>query len=109
MCGPRAERVKVRVSFEVSVGCGTCPKTPSWCTIREILVNTDENLWVETYPIPGDTLPAWTVFDPNGVMLGDVRVPNGLRIFEFGSDYVLGVWQNGLDVPHVRMYELIKP
>jgi hypothetical protein len=35
-----------------------------------------------------------------------VETPPALRVLEIGRDYVLGVWQDDLDVEHVRMHRL---
>jgi hypothetical protein len=48
------------------------------------------------------------VFDPEGVWLGTVEVPPGLRIYEIGPDYMLGRWDDELGVEHIRSYRLIK-
>ena len=71
-------------------------------------VDEDGNLWVGEYRRPGDDQPRWFVFDPEGALLGTVQTPPRFRIFEIGSDYVLGRWADDMDVEHVRLYELIK-
>jgi hypothetical protein len=48
------------------------------------------------------------VFDPDGAWLGIVSLPP-LRILEIGSDYVLGVYQDDLEVQYLHLYELRKP
>jgi hypothetical protein len=35
-----------------------------------------------------------------------VELPAGLRVLEIGGDYVLGVWNDELDVQHVRLHRL---
>jgi hypothetical protein len=42
-------------------------------------------------------------------MLGSVALPDRFRPTQIGSDFVLGVWSDDLDVQHVRMYRLDKP
>jgi hypothetical protein len=49
------------------------------------------------------------VFDPAGVYLGDVEMPERFRVFQIGADFVLGQWRDEDDVEHVRLYPLIKP
>ena len=48
------------------------------------------------------------MFDSEGLYLGVVETPPRFRIYEIGSDYLLGGWKDDLDVDHVRMYELVK-
>ncbi len=74
-----------------------------------ILVDRVENLWVEEYNRPGDSVQRWTVFNDAGEMLGTLSLPERFAISEVGDDYVLGVWEDELEIEHVRMYELIKP
>jgi len=75
---------------------------------RSLVVDTEGNLWVEEYRRPGDEQPRWTVFDPDGVMLGQVEMPAQFTVYQIGSDFVLGRWTDGLDVEHVRLYALLK-
>ena len=67
------------------------------------------NLWVSDFVVTTDDPARWTVFDPEGRMLGAVAMPPRFRVLEIGGDYVLGVWQDELDVEHVRLFTLEKP
>ena len=67
------------------------------------------DLWVQEYPGADVDAPStWTVFDPEGRMLGGLSMPERFRPMQIGSDFVLGVWKDDLDVEHVRMYALQK-
>jgi hypothetical protein len=73
------------------------------------LLDDGGNLWVREFqPVPAAS-PAWTVFDTDGRMLGAVSLPDRFRPTQIGTDFVLGVWSDDLDVQHVRMYRLEKP
>ncbi|UCG87517.1 MAG: hypothetical protein JSW71_02940 [Gemmatimonadota bacterium] len=72
----------------------------------ELEVDDVGNLWVRNYDPDSDLSQTWTVFDPDGQMLGAVRMPADLRVTHIGVDFVLGVWRDDLDVEHVRLYEL---
>jgi hypothetical protein len=74
----------------------------------EFITDAQGNLWVAEYRRPGDEQPRWTIFDPNGSMLGVVETPRRFRVFQIGSDFILGRWWDEFDVEHVRMYELLK-
>jgi hypothetical protein len=76
---------------------------------RSILLDRIGNLWVEEYNRPGDTVPRWTVFTSEGEALGTMSLPDGFDIQDVGDDYVLGTWEDELEVEHVQMYELVKP
>lgn len=74
-------------------------------------LETDEpgNLWVQEYSPRISEGRVWSVFDPVGVYLGDVAMPERFRLFQIGDDFVLGQWTDADDVEHVRIYPLIKP
>lgn len=76
--------------------------------ISGLEVDAAGNLWVNEYRRPGDEEPRWSVFDGEGRLLGEVRMPARFSVFEIGPDYVLGRWTDDFDVEHVRVYELIK-
>ncbi len=47
-------------------------------------------LWVRDYGLPGEGPTTWTVFDSNGAALARSEMPDNLRIWEIGQEYVLG-------------------
>jgi hypothetical protein len=53
--------------------------------------------------VPGDE---WDVYDPDGVYLGIVRMPRGMRVLEIGLDHVLGTSRDDLDVEYVELHAL---
>lgn len=69
------------------------------------------NLWAENFRFPWDSLATrtWAVYARAGEWLGDVEVPRGLRVLQFGADFVLGVERDENDVEFVRMYRIVKP
>jgi hypothetical protein len=75
----------------------------------DLMSATDGYLWVREYPLDEDAPREWWVIEPDGRLLGSVTTPASFRVFEIGSDYVLGVWTDELDVPYVQMYTLEKP
>ena len=67
------------------------PLAESFPAISAIEVDLLDNLWVREYNLPGEEGRAlWTVFDPDGLVLGLVETPPGLVIYEIGEDYILG-------------------
>jgi hypothetical protein len=74
----------------------------------DLLVDESGRLWAaESTRWPA--LPSyWTVFDVDGGLLGKVELPNRFRVHAVGSDWVLGVWRDDMDVEFVRLYELLK-
>ncbi|MFG1691428.1 6-bladed beta-propeller [Gemmatimonadota bacterium] len=85
------------------------PYPDSLPAYQRLLVDREENFWVQEYERPGAESVEWSVFDPNGRWLCDVTMPTDLRVFEIGNDYVLALWRDDLDIEYVRVYGLIKP
>jgi hypothetical protein len=75
---------------------------------QDLWVDAEGHLWVQDYVQPGEERARWTVFDPQGVMLGVVETPPRFRIYQIGSDFVLGRSRDDLDIEHVQLYELRK-
>jgi len=82
---------------------------PTMPTFSRLLVDAEGNLWVQEYQLSDDDGPAWTVFNPEGVMLGSVSLPTRFTVHEVGSDYVLGRWRDEMDAEYVQLYALMKP
>ncbi len=73
-----------------------------------VLGDAAGHLWVEEYEFPREDRPGvlWTVFDPDGKVLGFVETPKGWRIFEIGEDYILGSTEDELEVEYVHVWPL---
>ncbi len=74
----------------------------------DFLVDAKGNLWAEEYQRPGEEQPRWTVFAPEGQLLGVVETPHRFNVYQVGPDFVLGRWTDDLDVERVQLYKLIK-
>ena len=74
-------------------------------------VDAEGNIWLQQYDVESspDRPTRWSVFDPEGRLLGVVETPARFIVNDIGADYVLGIWVDELDVQHVRMYRLSKP
>jgi hypothetical protein len=75
----------------------------------DLRVDRAGNLWVSDFQLTGEDAGRWTVFDPQGRMLGAVATPPRFQLHDIGTDYVAGVWKDELDVEHVRVFSLEKP
>ena len=73
-----------------------------------IRMDDDGNLWVQDYS-PWTTEPTrWTVFDEEGRAIGTVTLPPRFTVHQIGSDYVLGMIRDDLDVEQVVVYGLAR-
>ncbi len=84
------------------------PYPPVLPPYKRTRVDSESNLWVQDFQVSGDGPNRWSVFDESGSWLGRVDLPDGLLVFEIGSDYVLGRTTDELEVEHVELFELIK-
>jgi hypothetical protein len=84
------------------------PNRKTLPSYSELRVDQEGNLWVREAALP-DEQSRWTVFDSRGQMLGSVLTPSGLIITEIGTDFIIGIWRNDLEVEYVRIYDLAKP
>jgi len=74
----------------------------------QLLVDRTGAVWLA--PFRGESevgvpMP-WQVFDAEGVWLGAVSLPVGMRVVEIGTDYVLGVRRDSDGVEHVQVLRL---
>jgi hypothetical protein len=89
--------------------------------IQDLRVDSEGFIWVEPQQIlswearmrfrrqgvlieKGST--PWIVLDPEGELIGLVRMPPGLDVVEIGEDHVLGLWTDGMGIQHVRRHHL---
>lgn len=73
----------------------------------DLIADRAGHLWLREFDeLPPDTTHRWLVFDGGGRLLGRVSFPQGLRVYEIGEDYVLGVARNELDEERVVQHRL---
>jgi hypothetical protein len=69
-----------------------------------ILASRNGWLWVQVYSLISDTPTEWDVFDPRGHYRGAVELPARFSPTDIGTDYVLGMWRDTLNVEHVQLW-----
>lgn len=87
------------------------PTTPAY---DQLVADPEGNLWVCRFQPPwSNEFSRWDVHDPAGRWLGTVELPIRLHhreeLLEVGTDYVLLLLRDDLDVQRVAKYRLIKP
>ena len=71
-------------------------------------VDLEGNLWLEGYSTREGLGREWIVLAPDGSLLARARGPARFTPYEIGSDYLLGVWTDEMEIPYVRRYPLRK-
>jgi hypothetical protein len=74
-----------------------------------LLVDDGGNTWVLDYARPWEEQRRWSVFDSVGVWLGTVEALQVIEPLHIGTDFLLGLWRDSLDVERVHLFDLIKP
>ena len=84
------------------------PAVGRFPAFASLMTDALDHLWVEEYEIPGAERPGvvWTVFDPEGRVLGFVETAEGLEVYEIGEDYLLGRVTDELGVEYVQVWPL---
>lgn len=73
----------------------------------ELHVDALDHLWVQDYrPLFEPGPDRWRIFDAEGRQVATAELPAGFTVYEIGEDFLLGSWQDELDLEYVRMYRL---
>jgi hypothetical protein len=99
---PEEQKVRMRAQLEAMDVPATRP------AYGRLLVDSEGALWTGDYaPYPEDPV-LWRVFDGGGRLVVALQVPERFRIFDIGTDWIIGVWRDDLDVERIRLYHLRK-
>jgi hypothetical protein len=96
---------EARDAAELRLRSTVFPKTiPAF---QRLLVDPKGRIWAQDQLRANHVPLRWTVFDADGKMLGVVQVPVGFRVFEVGTDYILGRLRDPSGQAHIQLYTLI--
>ncbi len=86
------------------------PRVPALPTHGDMLVDAVGDLWVQDYASPweSDDAKRWSVYDPDGRLLGEMHTPAGFEVFDIDRDALLGLARDSLDVEHVQLWGLTR-
>lgn len=84
------------------------PIVENFPAFRAVVADAPGYLWVREYTPSDIERPArlWTVFDPEGRVLGFVETPLELDVFEIGADYLLGRATDEIGIERIQVWEL---
>lgn len=74
-----------------------------------LVVDVEGNLWVRDDAAPGETTPAWQVFNSRGLWLGSVAGVPEFTPSHNGADFAIGIRVDELGAEYVHMHSLVKP
>lgn len=78
--------------------------------MRDVQLGADGTIWIQEFPRPTDaTQNRWIRFDGTGRLTCRLALPPGLEVYEFGSDYVLGLGEGEFRAEQVMLYRLVLP
>jgi hypothetical protein len=73
------------------------------------MADTEGCLWVQDFQRPGAESRAWSIFDPEGVRVGRITLPERFEPLEIGADYLLGLKWDEMTVEYLYLYSLRRP
>ena len=82
------------------------PLVEAFPAFAQVLVDRLGYLWVEEYRLPGEAHRLWTVFDPEGSVLGLFEMPGSFTVEEIGEDHILGTRRDALGIEYVESWSL---
>lgn len=98
------------------------PEVPSTKPFFDRLLLDDRGgIWARVFPdesfglfdtrLPGPLVftETWTVFDPAGVWLGDLTLPERFELHAVAGDRLLGVARDALDTETVQVFRIVGP
>lgn len=76
--------------------------------VSALAVDRSGHVWVRRYqPPPSAGAPdSWWVFRPDGRLVAAVELPDGFELYDIGRNWLLGKWEDDVDVEHVQLLAL---
>lgn len=86
------------------------PAAQTFPVYEELFTDRQGQMWIAEYDgTEQQQTRRWLVFDSGGRLIRRVRLPAALRLLEIGSDYLLAVQPDELDVEYVRLWRREEP
>jgi hypothetical protein len=100
-----ADNPQLRAAYERYFANVPFPETaPAY---RRFDVDSEGNLWVDNWTLPGATGRTWSVFSPSGRWITDVSGPQGEPL-EIGDEYMILLQRSEMGTEQVNVYRLAK-
>lgn len=98
-----ASRIPAAMRDQLETLLGQAKYAEQFPPFETIRLDQAGNLWVQHYARHRAPIP-YTVFDSTGSMISRVTLPARFQPMEIGTNYILGVWTDDDDLPHVVLY-----
>lgn len=89
---------------------GGAPPEPLYATFEPVIdrVRMDNTgaVWLRRWAPPGTRSAEWVVFTAGGEPLGRLTLPANLRVFDIGTEYILGIAVDEEGVQFIHQYRL---
>lgn len=76
--------------------------------IARIHVDPSGMIWAERFRLAWETAPVFDILTPDGAWLTTIELPAGREVLDVGTDYVLVLNRNELDVESIELYDLLR-
>ena len=95
----------VQAEIRAQLEAARAPETMPVVTAME--VDETGRVWLRPFTPRGEPPDSlWWVVDTDGTLLGRAAIPTDFAPHHIGADWVLGVWEDALDVQYVRLHRL---
>ncbi|MCC6245629.1 MAG: hypothetical protein IT353_22550 [Gemmatimonadaceae bacterium] len=78
-------------------------------TTRRMLVDTENRVWVESFPVPNAPSVTWTVVDGSQRVIATLAVPNTFEVTDISSREVVGITVSADGIPLVQRFGIVRP
>jgi len=82
------------------------PAVDSATGYRVVRLDRGGYLWVEGRIDSASVRRPWSIYDPQGRLVGRAATLASFEPHEIGKDFMLGRWRDGNGIEHIRMYGL---
>ena len=73
-----------------------------------LLLGRDGRVWIESFRVDRASSAEYVALDQTGRVVGRLTSPPGVRFWDFGPNYALGVRKDENDVETVELYSLVR-
>jgi hypothetical protein len=84
------------------------PRDQTYPATSTVLVDAEGNLWIHEFQLDRDAVSRWSIHNSAGEPIALIELPPRLWPYYVGSDFVVGVQRDALDVPRVHRLRLQK-